>query len=170
MSFPPPLFRPFLIVCNFFRSCGQHIILVFYFTYTFHLYFAVHVFFFESVLFRISCSLLLFNPDLLLITFSYLQLVALQKIFISILFLFVFVLEKEHISFLSSILDFCRYFYKHRNSGPIFIYAGILMLSFQSLEFWSYFYTCRFSDLLLQRGEILALFLYPSVFFPFFSF
>ena len=165
----PPLFRPFLIVCYFFSPCGQHIILVFYFTYTFHLYFAVHVFS-ESMLFRISCSLLLFNPDLLLITFSYLQLVALQKIFISIFFLFVFVLEKEHVSFLSSILEFCCYFYKHRNSGPIFIYIGILMLSFQTLEFWSYFYTCRFSDLLLQRGEILALFLYPSVFFPIFSF
>ena len=75
MSFPP-FSELFLIVCCFFSPCEQHIILVFYFTYTFHLYFAVHVFS-ESILFRISCSLLLFNPDLLLITFSYLQLVAL---------------------------------------------------------------------------------------------
>ena len=133
MSFPP-FADLFLIVCCFFSPCGQHIILVFYFTCTFHLYFAVHVFS-ESMLFRISCSLLLFNPDLLLITFSYLQLVALYKIFISIFFLFVFVLEKEHISFLSSILELCCYFYKHRNSGPIFIYIEILMLSFQTLEF-----------------------------------
>ena len=87
--------------------------------------------------------------------------------FISISFLFVFVLVKEHISFLSSILEFCCYFYKHRRSGPICIYTGILMLSFQTLEFWSYFYTRRFSDLLLQRGEILALFLYTLVFWSY---
>ena len=122
------------------------------------------MFFSESMLFRIACSLLLFNPDLLLIIFSHLQLVTLYKIFISISFLFVFVLEKEHISFLSSILEFCCYFYKHRNSGRVFIYIGILMLSFQTLEFWSYFYTHRFSDLLFQSGEILAPFLYSLVF------
>ena len=170
MSSPPPPFQTFFDCVLLLQVLwAAH-----HFGLLFHLYFSFILcgpcFFFESVLFRISCSLLLFNPDLLLITFSYLQLVALQKIFISIFFLFVFVLEKEHISFLSSILEFCCYFYKHRNSGAIFIYIGILMLSFQTLEFWSYFYICRFSDLLLQRGEILALFLYPSVFFLIFSF
>ena len=56
-----PLFRTvFFMVCCFFSPCVRHIILILYLTYTFHLYFGVHVFS-VSMLFRISCSFLLFN-------------------------------------------------------------------------------------------------------------
>ena len=68
-----PLFRTIfswfvasLVLCD--------VMLVLYLTYTFHLYFAFCVFS-VSMLFRISCSLLVFHPYELLVIFSFLQLV-----------------------------------------------------------------------------------------------
>ena len=70
--------------------------------------------------------------------------------------LFVFVLEIQHISFLSRLLEFWCYFYKHFNSDPIFIYIGIYLLTFQTLEFY---YLCKHwnSDLILSHMGFLAL-------------
>ena len=79
----PPFLGPFFHGLLLLQSCVRHVILVLYLTYTFHLYFAFCVFS-VSMLFRISCSLLLFNPYQLLVIFSFLQLVMVQKIFLSI--------------------------------------------------------------------------------------
>ena len=79
----PPFLGPFFRGLLLLQSCVRHVILVLYLTYTFDLYFAFCVFS-VSMLFRISCSLLLFNPYQLLVIFSFLQLVMVQKIFLSI--------------------------------------------------------------------------------------
>ena len=82
MSFPPFSDR-FFMVCYSFSPCMRHVILVLYFTYSFQLYFMVCVFS-VSIVFRISCSLSLCNPLLLLIIFSFPLLVTVKMIFVSI--------------------------------------------------------------------------------------
>ena len=64
-------------------------------------------------------------------------------------------------------LEFCCYPSKPWNSRPInklrdshliLSNIGILSFSFQTLEFWAYFYTHRFSYPILSNSGILALF------------
>ena len=68
------------------------------------------------------------------------------------------------------VLEIWSYPSKHWSAQAFFFFSfGILILSFQTLDFWSFFYTHRCSDLLLLNCGILALVVYTLVFWSYHS-
>ena len=63
-------------------------------------------------------------------------------------------------------LKFWSHRSKHWNSGPIFMHIGILILSFQTLEFWPFFYKHCISYL-IHPLQTLKFVPYPSNHFNF---